>query len=210
MMRLALLSTLALSSVLLLSTPRKGLAQTESAPSTSADPSSAEQAPGWYTHRDDESTQGDLRTVVGRVMATPERATNDAKEHLRRSLQEWLAASGVPRSWTPPSGWADRLVLETHVDSQTRSYGTVHMAALRVDYSPQRRAQFVNEYERQLVGRRLGLLAGAFAFLLTCLAGVAGYIRADEATKGYYTNRLRLASAVGVGAAGMAIYRMLV
>ena len=51
-------------------------------------------------------------------------------------------------------------------------------------------------------------LGGALAFVLICLAAVSGYIRADEATKGYYTNRLRMLAAAGVGAAGVVIYRM--
>jgi hypothetical protein len=59
------------------------------------------------------------------------------------------------------------------------------------------------------VARRLGLLGGGLGFVLACLATVSGYIRADEATKGYYTNWLRLASATGVGAAGVLIYQML-
>jgi len=53
------------------------------------------------------------------------------------------------------------------------------------------------------------LLGGGLAFLLTCLGVLSGYIRADEATKGYYTNRLRLLAAAGTGAAGMAIYHMI-
>ena len=53
------------------------------------------------------------------------------------------------------------------------------------------------------------LLGGGLGFALTCLAAVAGFIRADEATKGYYTNRLRLLAAAGVGAAGVAIYQAL-
>ena len=46
------------------------------------------------------------------------------------------------------------------------------------------------------------------AFVLICLAAVSGYIRTDEATKGYYTNRLRMLAAAGVGAAGVVIYQM--
>ena len=40
------------------------------------------------------------------------------------------------------------------------------------------------------------------------LGAVSGYIRADEATKGYYTRRLRMLAAAGVGAAGVILYRM--
>ena len=60
----------------------------------------------------------------------------------------------------------------------------------------------------QLVHRRLVVLGGSLAFVLICLAAVSGYIRADEATKGYYTNRLRMLAAAGVGAAGVVIYQM--
>ncbi len=49
---------------------------------------------------------------------------------------------------------------------------------------------------------------GILAFVLVCLAALSGYIRADEATKGYYTNRLRMLAAAGVGAAGVIVYKM--
>ena len=77
-----------------------------------------------------------------------------------------------------------------------------------MDVSPERIAGFTETYRRQLVQRRMVFLGGALAFILTCLMAVSGYIRADEATKGYYTNRLRMLAAAGVGAAGMAIYQI--
>ena len=43
---------------------------------------------------------------------------------------------------------------------------------------------------------------------MICLAAVSGYIRADEATKGYYTKRLRLLAAAAVGASGVLIYQI--
>jgi hypothetical protein len=61
----------------------------------------------------------------------------------------------------------------------------------------------VEAYDRELVRHRLATLGGTLAFVLICLAAISGYIRADEATKGYYTNRLRMLAAAGVGA-GMA------
>ena len=59
-----------------------------------------------------------------------------------------------------------------------------------------------------MVGRRLVKLGGSLGFILICLAAISGYIRADEATKGYYTNRLRLLAAAGVGAGGVLVYQM--
>ena len=79
---------------------------------------------------------------------------------------------------------------------------------LTADFSPRRRAELVEAYNRELVQHRLVTLGGTLAFVLICLAAISGYIRADEATKGYYTNRLRMLAAAGVGAAGVIIYKM--
>ena len=77
-----------------------------------------------------------------------------------------------------------------------------------VDTSPQRRTALIEVYNRQLVDQRLASLGATLAFILICLAAVSGYICADEATKGYYTNRLRMLTAAGVGASGVLLYHM--
>jgi hypothetical protein len=100
------------------------------------------------------------------------------------------------------------MILETKVKPIVKDYGTLYETELRVDVSPERRSDFVAAYHRHFVHGRLVLLGGTLAFLLTCLAAISGYIRADEATKGYYTNKLRLLAAAGVGAAGVLIYQM--
>ncbi len=101
------------------------------------------------------------------------------------------------------------MIIETIVEPVVKDYGTLYVAKLRVDVSPEQRAIFTESYQRQLVHRRMVLLGGALGFVLICLGAISGYIRADEATKGYYTNRLRLLAAVGVGAAGVVIYQVL-
>jgi hypothetical protein len=107
------------------------------------------------------------------------------------------------------------MILETKIkpvvkdQAPYKDYGNLYVAELRVDASPERISGFTETYQRQLVQRRMVFLGGALAFILTCLGAVSGYIRADEATKGYYTNRLRMLAAAGVGAAGMAIYQMM-
>jgi hypothetical protein len=67
----------------------------------------------------------------------------------------------------------------------------------------------VDVFHREQVRDRLTVLGGIFGFVLICLAAISGYIRTDEATKGYYTNRLRMLTAAGVGAGGVLIYQML-
>ena len=148
------------------------------------------------------------RTIVGQLSATEPRAVDDARIQLERAAAEWLGPD-VPRSWKAPSRLIDAMVLDTQVEPVVKDYGTLYEATLRADFSPARRDKIVRVYERELVARRLALLGGVLGFVLVCLAALAGYIQADEATKGYYTNRLRLAAAAGVGAAGVAIYQIL-
>ena len=150
----------------------------------------------------------EARTIVGRLSATEPRALADARVQLERAAADWLGPD-VPRSWKGPSKLIDAMVLDTQIQPVVKEYGTLYEAALRTDFSPGRREKIVRVYERELVARRLALLGGVLGFVLVCLGALAGYIQADEATKGYYTNRLRLAAAAGVGAAGVAIYQVL-
>jgi hypothetical protein len=146
--------------------------------------------------------------VTGRLSATEQRARDDARLQLDRVVAEWLEPE-VPRSWKAPKRLVDALVLENRVKPVEKDLGTLFEATIRADLSPARRNEIAETYHRELVARRLALLGGVLAFVLTCLAALAGYIKADEATKGYYTNRLRVAAAAGVGASGVLIYQML-
>jgi hypothetical protein len=156
----------------------------------------------------------EIKVIPGQVSATEERALEDVRKQLEKELTEWLEAHGVPRSWKPAARQIDAMILETTIkpvvknEAPYKDYGKLYEAELRVDVSPQRIAGFTENYKHQLVQRRMVFLGGALAFILTCLGVISGYIRADEATKGYYTNRLRMLAAAGVGAAGVVIYQM--
>jgi hypothetical protein len=156
------------------------------------------------------STPAPLETmkVTGRLSATEERAKKDAFEKLQSLLAERFA-SDVPKTWKVPTAISRRMILETKVSPYKRDYGTVYDATLLVDVSPARRVQIASAYHQEQVWKRLAVLGGLLGFVLTCLGAVSGYIKADEATKGYYTNALRLAAAVGVGGAGVVIYQTL-
>lgn len=157
-----------------------------------------------------ESTSSPFREVVGDPMATPVRAEQDLGSKIDRTIGDWLAAAGIPRSWSPPKTVArDLRATPTVVETIEKEYGTLYRAQCRLDLSAIRQAQVLGVYNHQVAGRRLGWLGVILGFVLFCLATLAGYIRADEATRGYYTNRLRLAAAGAVGAAGAIIYQML-
>ena len=148
-------------------------------------------------------------TVTGRLSATEQRARNDAVDAFRNMLAEKLAPD-VPKSWKIPSDQINRMILDTKITRHDRDYGTVFDASLNVDVSPARRETIKSAYHHEQVVKRLAVLGGMLGFVLTCLGAISGYIRADEATKGYYTNALRLAATVGIGGAGVAIYQALV
>ncbi len=86
---------------------------------------------------------------------------------------------------------------------------TLYRAGQKLDFSPGRRAEFVETYRREVASWRMKRLGAGLVAVLACLLVITGYIRADEATKGYYTNRLRLAAAAGLGAAGVAAYQLM-
>ena len=151
----------------------------------------------------------ETRLLTGLISATEERAKEEARKQLEKEVTDWLELSGVPRSWKPSTRQIDAMIIETIVEPVVKDYGTLYVAKLRLDVSPEQRAIFTESYQRQLVHRRMVLLGGALGFVLICLGAISGYIRADEVTKGYYTNRLRLLAAGGVGAAGVVIYQML-
>jgi hypothetical protein len=149
-----------------------------------------------------------FKEVKGDLAATPERARRSALGKLEREVTQW-ARPQVPGNWQVPANLVEGLVVQTQIAPTTKPYGTLYQATLRCDFSPARRLQVVRAYESGVVAKRLGVLGIVLAFVLACLAALAGYIRADEATKGYYTNQLRLATAAGVGAAGVVAYRLL-
>jgi hypothetical protein len=149
-----------------------------------------------------------IRPIAGQISANEGRAQDDARRALREAVAEWLDPE-VPRSWTPSSGLLEAMIQGSETKEIVKDYGPMYVAELRADFSPEHRARLVEAYNSDLIRHRLAALGGALAFVLICLAALSGYIRADEATKGYYTNRLRMLTAAGVGAAGAILYNMM-
>jgi hypothetical protein len=147
--------------------------------------------------------------VTGEISATEERAKADARRKLQAFVVHWLDPQ-VPASWTPPPQLLDAMVLQTRVNPIVKDwdYGPLYNAEFTIDDSPQRRARLIEAYDREVVQRRLATLGGMLIFVLICLAAVSGYIRTDEATKGYYTNRLRILAGAAIGAAAVLLYQL--
>ena len=151
-----------------------------------------------------------VREVQSELCASTERAEVNLRRQLESSVSAWLAESGVERNWALPKKLVDRMVVgKVYVEPVLIKDLNVFRASVSAEFSDRRKHEFLDVYHRQIGGKRLVFLGGGLAFVLACLAAVSGYIRADEATKGYYTNRLRLLAAAGVGAAGVVVYQIL-
>lgn len=148
------------------------------------------------------------RKVVGLVSATLDRAKDDARRRLDDEVRRWLAPEAAT-SWAPPAALVDAMVEEIRVAPEEKDYGMVYTAVIDADFGSGHRQRLIDAYRRDVAGDRAVMLAAALAFVLVCLAAVSGYIRADEATRGYYTNRLRLVAAAAVGASAVALYQFL-
>ena len=172
-----------------------------------------------------------MRVLVGRLSASPERARADLRKTVGREIGDWLAAD-VPPTWTPPQKLVDRMTAGSYVRSELRTLGgnpapvaatpadattpsipeldepqVFYRAGQKLDFSDNRRDQFVEAYRRDVASARMKKSGSLLAVVLAGLLAVSLYVRADEATKGYYTNRLRALAAVGLGAAGAVAYR---
>ncbi len=146
--------------------------------------------------------------VTSDLKYTEDRALADLKAKVTGKIAGWLAEANVPADWQPPQSLIDSTTAaKPHVAAEEKEYGTMYLASVPLNLSRPMKERFVAEYHRHVAGQRLGILGGGLAFILACLGIGVGYVRTDEATKGYYTNRLRLLAAAGVGAAGVVLYQ---
>jgi hypothetical protein len=154
-----------------------------------------------------------LKLIVSDPMSTPDRAIENLTDQLKHQVNDWLSPDGVPLSWTPPRKVIHRMfvpdppALEPLQLEETDI--TVFRARKNAAFTPQIRRELLGAYHREVANQRLGTLGGLLAFTLVGLGLVAGYIRADEATKGYFTWPLRALALVIASGASVALVRFL-
>jgi hypothetical protein len=211
--------------------PRKISSKTnkaKQAPSPSPAPAALpgpKRPPEWWPRdRDEEEALAKTtdprgaRILISKLSATEEAARKDLRHKVSAEVGNWLAGD-VPRFWEPATREIDAMILGTYIKPVAESLDDsskdldetyiLYRAGSKVDFSSTRREHLVGLYNDHIVRQRMIQGGGVLGFTLIVLAALAGYIRADEATKGYYTNRLRLLAAAGVGAAGVVIYQIL-
>jgi hypothetical protein len=100
--------------------------------------------------------------------------------------------------WLKKERWEEQKGPEVEGVGETKR---IHM---RLDMTTAAWRELAKEERAARSQERLEAVARGLGVLTVLLGAVAGYVRLDEWTKGYYTGRLRLAAVVLVGLAGAA------
>lgn len=191
-------------------------------PSTRADEAST--APDWFGRVTEGAAsapdQAFQVVVKGRRSYSEDRALGDAHLRVDDAIDRWLAPD-VPTDWQPPRTLVDSLIAERHLqpipveseamglDPSLPAPDVLYVAGYRMDLSPDHRGDFLAAYQREIGDQRMTLAGGVLAFVLSILSIFVGYIRAEEATRGYYTTRLRVVAGAAAGVAAVVAYRLL-
>ena len=140
---------------------------------------------------------------------TREDAEENALKRAREKILKYLAASRQPLQWAPTLDYIKKhMVKESEpVPSQDFGDGVGELQGMRliIEVSP-KDWQYILREDRRVRSEFRMLVAGKMlAGLVAFLGAVAGYLRLEEMTKGYYTAWLRLAAIVFITAVGAGI-----
>lgn len=153
-------------------------------------------------------------TVVGRG-ATIEDARLDALDKASTQFLVYLRNQNPPLDWRPsqPLDYVrDHLTKEWNEESPRtfeEPVGRIQQVSLKVEVTPKNQREIVKLDLQDRREYRMIFLAEILGGLIVVLASVAGYVRLDEWSKGYYTGLLRLTAASFIGAAGAALWFLL-
>jgi hypothetical protein len=135
-----------------------------------------------------------------------------AQEKALKEILSYLARQSPPVRWQPDLAWIkdQKQAVLTHKTVEEGDLPDSGLHAHWVSYDVQMTPQAyrkILENDRQLTMQERQLLLGKIlAGLVAVFTAFAGYYRLEEATKGYYTNWLRLGALGLLAAVGTAIY----
>jgi hypothetical protein len=135
-----------------------------------------------------------------------------AQKKALQEIQTFLARQSPPIRWQPDLAWIkdQQQPLLTHKAVEEGTLPTsglaVHWVSYDVQLTPQAYRKILEKDRELTMLERQFLLGKIVAGLVAVFTAFAGYYRLEEATKGYYTNWLRLGAVGLVGAVGAAIF----
>jgi hypothetical protein len=159
------------------------------------------------------ATSGSARYPTWTITAyglSPDKAEEVALNKARDQVRAYLAHLDPPVRWQPEARWIDENLVKTRtapqqVASDDPLLDKAFERTLQVEVGPKQYREIVEHDRQECMEQRQLLLARILAAVVALLVAVVGYLRLDEATKGYYTLWLRLGALGLVGAVGAAL-----
>jgi hypothetical protein len=152
-----------------------------------------------------------LRQVLRQEFVGYGTTEQDARTHALEQARDWLAEKG-PFDWTPPVDYFLRrnmVRFSEPTDQELKLAGPMKMVKmdLTVNVGQAEEIQLVaREYRMK---DRQGVLARVLAGLVALLLVAGGYLRLEEATRGYYTTLLRSAAAFILALVGAGLWLLI-
>jgi hypothetical protein len=152
--------------------------------------------------------------ISGKLWATRDEARDDVIEMAAARTLEF-AAESVPRikhRWQVPAHLVrDHFLSEPiFIEEVEWTYGPMYRAHALIDLAPEKRDLLLAQWHEVVLRERLEQIAGGLAFVFVCLITLFGYLRLDEATRGYYTRWLFAGASTLVAGSAAALYTWLV
>jgi hypothetical protein len=141
---------------------------------------------------------------------TPQDGYEVALDKALKEVDDYLARQNPSGHWKPTRDWVDKNLVKSRHHEVNKNFQDDkgkegYDVTLNVDVGPkQYREMLENDREVRVQQREL-ILARVLAGVVALLLAVVGYLRLDEATKGYYTLWLRLGALGLVGGVAAAL-----
>jgi hypothetical protein len=138
---------------------------------------------------------------------TEKDATSYALDRLARETADYLFEHGLT-DWRPDANDIKSILKPEIVRDQKNfeDLGTLEHITVVAELKPDAIRKFQKEARQQRASGRMVMLGKGLGMLVALLAGLAGYFRIEEATKGYYTTWLRLTTVGFIGAAATTLW----
>jgi hypothetical protein len=129
---------------------------------------------------------------------TEKDAEHDALKKAQNEIRAYLVEQNHPLQWRPSLEYIHDHLVKQSPPLPDKDFGepvnTLHGICLRIEISPKDWQEMLRQDRLMRADARMMLLAKLLVGVVAFLGAVAGYLRLEEMTKGYYTAWLRLAA----------------
>jgi hypothetical protein len=159
------------------------------------------------------STEVNPKWVVTGVGLNDEQARKDALEKAQKKLVHYLNNLNPPVEFVPSVDYVEKSLkmdwTEETPNPELQELGAESQWRLQVEVTPKDQDDLWSMDKTLRIEQRQFSVFKILAIVVALLVAIAGYVRLDEWSKGFYTTWLRLGAAGVIGAAGAGIWLLM-